>query len=134
MSAFAIPCPLPDNRDLSRVRCDRNNGNDRNSLLPLGFIGAVMPKDSVGARSVVLRIGFEDLFAVRARKGGEFVCLKAWMMWVDFQVTDDLPNLLEDRGLCRRLFNRRVLPIRCEREFDLPSHAYFLACLANEPR
>jgi hypothetical protein len=56
------------------------------------------------------------------------------MVWVYFQVTDGLPNLLEDRSFRRRIFERRVLPICRGREFDFPLHAYFLACLANEPR
>jgi hypothetical protein len=56
------------------------------------------------------------------------------MVWVYFQVTDGLPNLLEDHSFRRCIFERRVLLICCGREFDFPLHAYFLACLANEPR
>ena len=83
---------------------DRNDCDDSNSLFPFNLIGAVMPEDSIGARGVVLGIGFEDLLAVRARELGEFVSMKARVVRVDFQVSESLPNLIEERGTRRRVF------------------------------
>ena len=53
------------------------------------------------------------------------------MVRVDFQVTEGLPNLHEDRSF--RMLERLVLLVCRGREFDFPLHAYFLACLENEP-
>ena len=81
-----------------RMARDRKDGDDCNSLLSPGFIGTVMPKDSIRARGVVLGVGPKYLFADRARQQSELMRMKALMVWVDFQVADGLPNLLEERG------------------------------------
>ena len=112
--------------------CDRNDGDNGSSFLALGFIGAVVPKNAVSAGGVVLSVRLEHFLAIGTSQGGELVRIKAWMVWVDFQVTDGLPNLHEDRSF--RMFERFVLLICRGREFDFPLHAYSLACLANEPR
>ena len=56
------------------------------------------------------------------------------MARIYFHVSDGLADLPKDRGLRRRMFERRVLLVRGERELNLPMQAYSLACLANEPR
>jgi hypothetical protein len=114
--------------------CDSNDGDNGNSFLALGFIGAVVPKNAVGARGVVLSIGLEHFFTIGTGQGGELVGIQAGMVWVDFEVTDGLPDLHEDRGFRRRIFERHVLPNCRGRELDFPLHAYSLACLAKEPR
>jgi len=40
---------------------DRKDGDNGSLLLSLDFIGAVMPEDSISARSAVLGISLEDL-------------------------------------------------------------------------
>jgi hypothetical protein len=116
------------------MACDRNDGDNGSSFLALGFIGAVVPKNAVSAGGVVLSVRLEHFIAICTSQGGELVRIEAWMMWVYFQVTDGLPNLLDDHSFRRCIFERRVLLICCGREFDFPLHAYSLACLANEPR
>src|ERR1039458_7443157 len=113
---------------------DRNDGDQGSSFLALGFIGPVVPKNAIGAGGIVLSVRLEYLFAMGASQGGELVRIQAGMAWVEFQVTDGLPDLREDRLFRRRIFERRVLPICRGRELDLPVHAYSLAYLANEPR
>src|SRR5208283_579054 len=44
--------------------CDRNDGDDGNSFLALGFIGAVVPKNAVSAWGVVLSVRLENFLAV----------------------------------------------------------------------
>jgi len=116
------------------MRRDRNDRDDGNSLLTFGFVGPVVPEYSVGSGRVVLSVGFEDLLAIGADQRSELVGIKAGMMWVYFQVTDGLANLIEDPRLRRRTFEIRVLLIRGWRELNSSLHAYSLACLANEPR
>jgi|SRR5208282_1655018 len=112
--------------------CDRNDGDDGNSFLALGFIGAVVPKNAVSAWGVVLSVRLENFLAVCTSQGSELVRIKAWMVWVYFQVANGLTNLSKDRSF--RIFECLVLCICGEREFDFPRHAYSLACLANDPR
>jgi len=113
--------------------CDRNDGDNGSSFLALGFIGTVVPKNAVSAGGVFLSVRFEHFLAIGTSQGGELVCIEAWMVWVDLQVTDGLPNLHEDRSF--RMFERCLVLLICRgSEFDFPLHAYSLACLANEPR
>ena len=89
--------------------CDRNDGDNGSSFLALGFIGAAVPKNAVSAGGAVLSARLEHFLAIGTSQGGELVRIKAWMVWVDFQVTDSLPNLHEDRSF--RMFERLVLLI-----------------------
>jgi hypothetical protein len=102
--------------------CDRNDGDNGSSFLALGFIRAVVPKNAVSAGGVVLSVRLEHFLAIGASQGGELVGIKAWMVWVDFQVTDGLPNLREDRSF--RVFERLVLLICRGRELDFPLHLF----------
>jgi len=114
--------------------CDRHDGDHGSSLFALGFIGAVVPKNPVSAAGVVLGVRLEESLALCTGQGSEFVRIKAWMVRIYFQIPDRLPDLPKDRGFRWSIFERRVLLICGGSEFDFPSHAYFLACLANEPR
>src|ERR1039458_2490121 len=114
--------------------CDRHDGDNGSSFFAVGFIGSVVPKNAASVGGVVLSVRLEYFLVLCTRQGSELVRIKAWMVWIYFQITDRLPDLLKDCGFRRRIFERRVLPICRRSEFDSPSHAYFLACLANEPR
>jgi hypothetical protein len=80
------------------MRSNSNDGYRGNPLLALDFIGAVVPENSMGARSVVLGIGFKDLFTNRTGKRCELVRLKTWVVRVFLQVANSFPNLLEKCG------------------------------------
>ena len=59
---------------------------------------------------------------------------QALMLGVYFQVAEGLLDLLKDREIRQRILKRCVLLIGRRCEFELPLHAYSLACSANEPR
>jgi len=101
---------------------DRNNSDHRSSFPAFDFIGTVMPENAVGAVGVDLRVRLEDSLAMRARERGELVRVKAWMARVDFEVSESLANLREERGLGGRIFQRRQLRICRGRELQLPFH------------
>ena len=113
---------------------NRNDRDDWDSLLSLRFVGPIVPEYAVSARGFVLGIRLEDLLSICAGKRSELVRDKARMMWVYFQVTDSLANLLEYSRSRRSIFQIRVLPSRRRGELNFSMHAYSLACLANEPR
>lgn len=113
---------------------DRDDGDDGNSFLTLRFVGPVVPEYAVGSGRVVLRVGLEHLFASRTRERSELMRIQARVKRVYFEVTEGLANLLEDSRSPRRIFQLRVLPIGGWRKLYFSPHAYFLACLANDPR
>jgi len=78
------------------MRRDRNEGDHRNPFLTLGFVGTVVPKNSISSGSIVLRVGLEHFLAVGTGQGCELVRIEAGMMRIYFQVTETLANLMED--------------------------------------
>ena len=81
-----------------------------------------MPEDAVGAGGVVLRVGLEDLLAVNTGKRRELVRVKAPVARVNFEVSQGLAHLGEERGSGRRLFERRPLRICRGSELELAFH------------
>jgi len=107
------------------MRCNSNDCNYGRALLSGDFIGAVVPEDTVGAWSIVLRVGLKYLLAIQTRQRLKFVCVQTRMSRVQSQVTESLAYLSKDRGLCRRLFKICQLLAGSGREFKLHSHIYF---------
>lgn len=70
------------------MRSDRNN---RDHLL----VWAVEPEYPVGRRGLILGIGLEDFFAVRAGQGAELVGVEAGVTGIHLQVAECLANGLE---------------------------------------
>ena len=103
------------------MACNRNDGDYRSSFLALAFIGAVVPKYAVGSGGVVLSVCLEDLLAMNAGQREELVPLQARMVRVYLQVAESLANLPEERGMCRRIFQRRQLLVCRGRKLDLSS-------------
>lgn len=126
LHAFANPRLNLDQPGLKphqlRMPSDGNDGNNGSPFLSLDFIGAVVPEDAISARGVVLGIGFEEFFAIRARERSEFVSMKARVVRIYFKVSDSLPNLIEESSIRGRIFQFRELLIRSGREFDFTFH------------
>ena len=81
------------------MRRDRDDGDDGNSFLALGFVRPVVPEYSVSSGRVVLSVSFEDFFAISASQGSELVGIKAGMMRVYFQITERFANLIQGSRL-----------------------------------
>src|SRR5580704_9992677 len=56
---------------------DRNDCDHGSSFLPFDFIGAVVPKNAVSSRCVVLRVRLEDLLAICPSQRCELVRINA---------------------------------------------------------
>jgi hypothetical protein len=54
--------------------------------------GAIEPEDAVCARCLVFSIGLEDIFAVWAGYGCEFMRVKTGMTWVALQIGQGFPD------------------------------------------
>jgi hypothetical protein len=59
-----------------------NDGDDGSAFLAGDFIGTVVPKDTVRAGSLVLRVGFEDFLAIESCQRQELMRVQAGMVRV----------------------------------------------------
>src|ERR1700691_2775495 len=73
---------LEDSRSLLPMRCDCNDGDDRDSFLTFDFIRAVVPKNAVSAGSIVLRVGLEHFLAMYAGQRRALVRIQAWVVLI----------------------------------------------------
>ena len=106
----------------SRVRRNRDDGDDGNPFLRLAFIWTIVPEDAVSPRGVVWGIRLKHRFSVRARERDELGRIEARMSWIRPEVADGLFDLFTDRGFGRSLFESSQLLVRGRREYDFALH------------
>ena len=114
--------------------CDRDDGDHWNSFLASHLIRTIVPEDAICARGSVLGIGLKDLFPMDARQRDELVCVKARMMGIDFEVSESLPNLGEERRAWAAFSSAVNCASAVGVNFNFRRIAYFRAWRANEPR
>ncbi len=84
-------------KSISRMRCDCYDGD-------YVLAWTVVPKDSIGSRRVVFGVGFEDVFAVGAGFGTEFMGIQTRMARIDLQFSQGGADGLESFHLSRIYF------------------------------
>ena len=104
-------------------------GDDRNH----SSLGAIIPKNSVGARRLLLNIGLKDLFSVRSFQRAKFVCVQRGMARVALKKPQTFSDSLKDissRGISLDL-PKVCIGLGCENQLV---HRRYLACLEKDPR